>query len=74
MRVYNAFLGRGPLAVMRLLEYVADSVRLNRRMHNKAWIADNAAAIVGGRNVGDEYFEAHSGVNFADLDALQRDR
>jgi putative cardiolipin synthase len=68
VRVYNAFLRRGPLAVMRLLEYLADSVRLNRRMHNKAWIADNAAAIVGGRNVGDEYFEAHSGVNFADLD------
>jgi putative cardiolipin synthase len=70
VRAYNPFLRRGPLAVMRLLEYVSDSVRLNRRMHNKAWIADNAAAIVGGRNVGDEYFQAHADVNFADLDLL----
>jgi putative cardiolipin synthase len=70
VRIYNAFVHRGPLAITRLLEYVTDSVRLNRRMHNKAWIADNAAAIVGGRNVGDEYFEAHSSVNFADLDLL----
>ena len=68
VRVYNAFLHRGPLAIARLLEYVSDPVRLNRRMHNKAWIADNAAAIVGGRNLGDEYFEAHSDFNFADLD------
>jgi putative cardiolipin synthase len=70
VRAYNPFLRRGPLAFMRLLEYVSDSVRLNRRMHNKAWIADNAAAIVGGRNVGDEYFQAHADVNFADLDLL----
>ena len=68
VRVYNVFLSRGPLALTRPLEYLMDPLRLNRRMHNKAWIADNAAAIVGGRNVGDEYFEAHSGVNFADLD------
>ena len=70
VRAYNPFLRRGPLAVMRLLEYVSDPVRLNRRMHNKAWIADNAAAIVGGRNLGDEYFQAHADVNFADLDLL----
>ena len=68
VRAYNAFLHRGPLAITRLLEYMSDPVRLNRRMHNKAWIADNAAAIVGGRNLGDQYFEAHSDVNFADLD------
>ena len=39
-------------------------------MHNKLWIADNAAAIVGGRNLGDEYFDAHTAVNFSDLDIL----
>jgi putative cardiolipin synthase len=42
--------------------------RLNRRMHNKAFIADHRLAIVGGRNIGDEYFGAHSGVSFTDLD------
>jgi len=39
-------------------------------MHNKSFTADNQAAIVGGRNVGDEYFGATNGVLFADLDVL----
>jgi putative cardiolipin synthase len=39
-------------------------------MHNKSFTADNQASIVGGRNVGDEYFGADSPVEFADLDAL----
>jgi len=42
--------------------------RVNRRMHNKSWIADNRLAVVGGRNLGDEYFAASSEVNFVDLD------
>jgi putative cardiolipin synthase len=44
--------------------------RVNRRMHNKALIADNQAAILGGRNIGDEYFGASSDVAFGDLDVL----
>ncbi|HEY3598672.1 MAG TPA: phospholipase D family protein [Paraburkholderia sp.] len=44
--------------------------RVNRRMHNKALIADNQAAILGGRNIGDEYFGASSAVAFGDLDVL----
>lgn len=44
--------------------------RVNRRMHNKAMIADNEAAILGGRNIGDEYFGASSAVTFGDLDVL----
>lgn len=42
--------------------------RINRRMHNKSWIADNRIAIVGGRNIGDEYFGADKDTNFVDLD------
>jgi putative cardiolipin synthase len=42
--------------------------RINRRMHNKSWIADNRIAIVGGRNLGDEYFGASDELNFVDLD------
>jgi cardiolipin synthase C len=42
--------------------------RVNRRMHNKSWIADNRIAVVGGRNVGDEYFSAGDDINFIDLD------
>jgi putative cardiolipin synthase len=44
--------------------------RVNRRMHNKSMIADNEAAIVGGRNIGDEYFGASNDVSFGDLDVL----
>ena len=44
--------------------------RINRRMHNKAMIADNQAAILGGRNIGDEYFGASETVDFGDLDVL----
>ncbi|NIF76041.1 phospholipase D family protein [Paraburkholderia sp. Cy-641] len=44
--------------------------RVNRRMHNKAMIADNEAAILGGRNIGDEYFGASNVVAFGDLDVL----
>ncbi|SEB21068.1 phospholipase D family protein [Paraburkholderia sartisoli] len=44
--------------------------RVNRRMHSKAIIADNQAAILGGRNIGDEYFGASNDVSFGDLDVL----
>jgi putative cardiolipin synthase len=70
VRVFNPFLNRGRLGLSQLLELVGDGARLNRRMHNKLWIADNAAAVVGGRNLGDEYFDAHGELNFADLDVL----
>ncbi len=49
---------------------LSDFSRLNRRMHNKAFVADNQAAILGGRNIGDEYFDASSEVAFGDLDVL----
>jgi cardiolipin synthase C len=44
--------------------------RLNRRMHNKSFIVDNRVAIIGGRNIGDEYFDASAASNFRDLDLL----
>ncbi len=55
---------------LRLGELALNFSRLNRRMHNKSFTADNQAAIVGGRNIGDEYFGADSPVAFADLDVL----
>ena len=42
----------------------------HRRMHNKLWLADDAMGIVGGRNVGDEYFDAEPNLNFTDIDLL----
>ena len=66
VRLFNPFVQRGA----RWLGYLTDLPRLNRRMHNKSFTADNQATIVGGRNVGDEYFDAGDGVLFVDLDVL----
>lgn len=70
VRVFNPFATRGAFGVGHLLEALGDTRRLNRRMHNKLWIADNAVAVIGGRNLGDEYFDAAGEVNFTDLDLL----
>lgn len=54
----------------KTLDTLARPGRINRRMHNKLLSGDGVAAIVGGRNIGDEYFDASGGVNFGDLDVL----
>lgn len=56
-------------SIMRGVEIALRLFALTRRMHNKAWIADDNVAIVGGRNVGDAYFDAAE-TNFRDLDVL----
>jgi putative cardiolipin synthase len=66
IRLFNPFVNRG----FRLGDFMTDFARVNRRMHNKSFTADNQVAIVGGRNVGDEYFGADIDVGFVDLDAL----
>lgn len=66
VRLYNPFATRGA----RFLSYLNEFERVNRRMHNKAFIADNRLAIVGGRNIGNEYFGAGSEIPFKDLDVL----
>jgi putative cardiolipin synthase len=69
VRIFNPFLSRyGALGQMG--ELVLRGTRLNHRMHNKAWIADNRVAIVGGRNIGDEYFGASEHSNFSDTDLV----
>lgn len=52
------------------LEVLLGGWHLNRRMHNKAWIADGCLAIAGGRNIGDAYFDAAEEFNFRDLDLV----
>ncbi|MDA1074235.1 MAG: phospholipase D family protein [Proteobacteria bacterium] len=54
----------------RTMGLLRDPLRLNHRMHNKSMTADNTVTIVGGRNIGDEYFSLDELVNFADLDVL----
>ena len=52
----------------RAVEMGLRLVSMNRRMHNKSWIADGRVAVVGGRNIGNEYFDAAPDSNFLDLD------
>ncbi|MEO8037818.1 MAG: phospholipase D family protein [Betaproteobacteria bacterium] len=66
VRVFNPFATRN----WRWLAFLTDGERANHRMHNKMFVADNQLAIVGGRNLGDEYFWAADGTNFADMDLL----
>ena len=66
VRLFNPFRARR----WRLLGYLTDFKRLNRRMHNKSFTADNNATIIGGRNIGDEYFDAGQAPWFVDLDVL----
>ncbi len=70
VRIFNPFASRHEPYWSRLLSFVADAALLNRRMHNKSFIADNLCAIVGGRNIGDEYFDASRDFGFGDLDVL----
>jgi putative cardiolipin synthase len=66
VRIFNPFRIRFPKTIGFLTEFG----RLNRRMHNKSFTVDGAVTVVGGRNVGDEYFGASDGALFADLDVL----
>ncbi|MFC5499034.1 phospholipase D family protein [Caenimonas terrae] len=66
VRLFNPSVARG----WRPLGYLLDFERQNRRMHNKSFTADNQVTIVGGRNVGDEYFDADPGRLFVDLDVI----
>ncbi len=66
VRLYNSFHIRKPKA----LNWLFDFNRLKRRMHSKSLTVDNHITIVGGRNIGDEYFGARRDGLFADLDLL----
>jgi putative cardiolipin synthase len=67
VRMFNPFATRK--GTVRLVGEAARSFkRINRRMHNKSWLVDNRIAMVGGRNLGDEYFGASESANMEDLE------
>lgn len=70
VRLFNPFRLRGNNPLGRLTEFLGDKDRLNRRMHNKLFVADNQLAITGGRNIGDEYFQVEDELAFRDMDVL----
>jgi phosphatidylserine/phosphatidylglycerophosphate/cardiolipin synthase-like enzyme len=70
VRVFNPFPGGRSAIWSRILTSISDIPRINHRMHNKLFVADNALAITGGRNIGDEYFTLDTHSNFIDLDLV----
>ena len=70
VRIFNPFSYGRAFLVTRLLASVTDLSRINHRMHNKLFIADNAFAVTGGRNLGAEYYTHSDKTNFLDADLL----
>lgn len=70
VRIFNAFKMRWPIRLFRVFELLWNLNRLNHRMHNKLLIADNIVSIIGGRNIGDEFFGLDKSFVFRDLDLI----
>jgi putative cardiolipin synthase len=70
VRLFNPLPARGGSPGDRLLRSLPDFERVNHRMHNKLFVADNSVAISGGRNLAAEYFMRSPSANFIDLDVL----
>ncbi|NRF66917.1 phospholipase D family protein [Aquincola sp. S2] len=70
VRMFNPLPVRSGSVAQRVLGSLHELGRINQRMHNKLFIADNALAIAGGRNLGDEYFMRSAQANFIDMDVL----
>lgn len=70
VRLFNPLPSRAPTIFLRLLLSSMDLLRINHRMHNKLIVGDNSMAVVGGRNIGNEYFMQDSTANFIDVDVL----
>jgi len=69
-RLYNPFRHRSNSAVWRELFNIGEFARTNHRMHNKALVVDGRGALIGGRNLADEYFGLHDELNFRDMEVI----
>lgn len=70
IRVFNPFVYRGHNRLLKGTEYLLNHARLDYRMHNKLLVTDNTMALLGGRNVGDQYFQIDPDSQFADDDVF----
>ena len=70
IRIFNPFSYRGHNTIRRTIEFMLHASRLDYRMHNKLLIVDNAAALIGGRNIGNQYFQMDPDSQFADDDVF----
>jgi putative cardiolipin synthase len=70
MRMFNPLAGARGSTLGRVFSSLDDASRIQQRMHNKLFIADNVLGVTGGRNLGDAYFGNGKSGNFVDLDVL----
>ena len=70
VRIFNPFDYRGHSRLLRKLDFAFHARRLDYRMHNKLLVADNAVALIGGRNIGNQYFQIDPESQFADDDVF----
>ncbi len=70
VRIFNPVSYRGHWRLLRKLEFLVNAPRLDYRMHNKLLVVDNAVALVGGRNIGNQYFQVDPESQFADDDVF----
>jgi putative cardiolipin synthase len=70
IRIFNPFAYRGHSTLRRSLEFLFNAARLDYRMHNKLLVADNSVALIGGRNIGNQYFQMDPESQFADDDVF----
>jgi putative cardiolipin synthase len=70
IRIFNPFAYRGQDKLVRSVEFLFSAARLDYRMHNKLFVVDNAVALIGGRNIGDQYFQIDPQSQFSDDDVF----
>ena len=70
IRVFNPFRYRGHHKTIRATEFIFNHSRLDYRMHNKILVVDNSVALIGGRNIGDQYFQISAEEQYADNDVF----
>jgi cardiolipin synthase C len=70
LRIFNPAIYRGSIDALHNLELLGNASRLNYRMHNKLFVADNELGIIGGRNIGDPYFQEGRDFEFGDYDVI----
>ena len=70
VRMFNPFRVGGGFQPLRAVDLALEAPRVSRRMHNKVLAIDNAIAVAGGRNIGDEYFKGNRAFEFGDFDVF----
>src|SRR4249919_2225020 len=71
LRIYNPVWSKAGISTLEFAAGVVFRLRdINQRMHNKMMIVDDRVAIIGGRNIQDEYFDWHPDYNYRDRDLL----